>query len=188
MPTDGEYRTSVDGLWALGDVNGRGAFTHTAYQDAEIHLSNLGLGPDPHPRSAQGRTIVSSVFLDPPLGRYGMSLREARDSGRRVLEATLPMSRVSRAVLDSETDGLFRVLVDADTDELLGCTCFGVGGDEVVQVFSAVAQVGGTARQLADALPSHPTVGEFLSTLLHAVTPLQDATADCGPDGVRTGR
>ena len=128
------------------------------------------------------------MFLDPPLGRYGMSLREARESGRRVLEATLPMSRVSRAVLDSETDGLFRVLVDADTDELLGCTCFGVGGDEVVQVWSAVAQVGGTARQLADALPSHPTVGEFLSTLLHAVTPLEDATADCGPDGVRTGR
>ena len=80
-------------------------------------------------------------------------------------------------MLDSETDGLFRVLVDADTDELLGCTCFGPGGDEVVQIFSAVAQVGGTARQLADALPSHPTVGEFLTTLLHALTPLEQQTA-----------
>lgn len=159
---DSRFATSVPGVWALGDVNGHGAFTHTAYQDSQILLD-----PD---RTVDGRITAYAMFTDPPLGRVGMTLAEAKTSGRRVLKAELPMSRVSRAVLDSETIGLMRVLVDADTEEILGATCFGLGGDDLVQQLGLAMQAKIGYRTVRDALPIHPTVAEFIPTLMSSLT------------------
>jgi pyruvate/2-oxoglutarate dehydrogenase complex dihydrolipoamide dehydrogenase (E3) component len=161
---DSRYATSVPGVWALGDINGHGAFTHTAYQDSQILLD-----PD---RTVDGRITAYAMFTDPPLGRVGMSIAEARNSGRRVLKAELPMSRVSRAVLDSETTGLMRILVDADTEEILGATFFGLTGDELVQQVGLAMQAKVGYREVRDALPIHPTVAEFIPTLLSSLVEL----------------
>jgi pyruvate/2-oxoglutarate dehydrogenase complex dihydrolipoamide dehydrogenase (E3) component len=161
---DGRYQTSVKGVWALGDVNGRGAFTHTAYQDAQILL-------DPH-RSVDGRITNYAMFTDPPLGRCGMSLAEARASGRRVLKAEVPMSRVSRAILESETTGVLRLLVDADTEEFLGATILGLHADDLVQVISTAMQAGVRYPAVRDALPIHPTMAEYLPSVLNSLQPL----------------
>jgi pyruvate/2-oxoglutarate dehydrogenase complex dihydrolipoamide dehydrogenase (E3) component len=159
---DSRFATSVGGIWALGDVNGHGAFTHTAYQDSQILLD-----PD---RTVEGRITAYAMFTDPPLGRVGMTEAEARKSGRRVLKAELPMSRVSRAVLDSETTGLMRVLVDADTDEILGATFFGLNGDDLVQQLGLAMQAKIDYKTVRDALPIHPTVAEFIPTLMSSLT------------------
>lgn len=161
---DSRFATSVPGVWALGDVNGHGAFTHTAYQDSQILLD-----PD---RSLEGRITAYAMFTDPPLGRVGMTLAEARASGRRVLKAELPMSRVSRAVLDSETIGLMRVLVDADTEEILGATFFGLSGDDLAQQIGLAMQAKVGYKAVRDALPIHPTVAEFIPTLMSSLTEL----------------
>lgn len=161
---DSRFASSVSGIWALGDVNGHGAFTHTAYQDSQILL-------DPE-RSVDGRITAYAMFTDPPLGRVGITEAEARASGRRVLKAELPMSSVSRAVLDSETIGLIRVLVDADTDEILGATCFGLSGDDLVQQLGLAMQAKIDYKAVRDALPIHPTVAEFIPTLMSSLTEL----------------
>lgn len=161
---DSRFATSVSGIWALGDVNGHGAFTHTAYQDSQILL-------DPQ-RTVEGRITAYAMFTDPPLGRVGMTEAEARKSGRRVLKAELPMSRVSRAVLDSETIGLMRVLVDADTDEILGATFFGLNADDLVQQLGLAMQAKIDYKTVRDALPIHPTVAEFIPTLMSSLTEL----------------
>ncbi|SDS81704.1 mercuric reductase [Microlunatus soli] len=161
---DSRFATSVPGVWALGDINGHGAFTHTAYQDSQILL-------DPE-RTVDGRITAYAMFTDPPLGRVGMTQAEARSSGRRVLQAEVPMSSVSRAVLDSETIGLMRVLVDGDTEEVLGATFFGMHGDDLVQQLGLAMQAGVRYPQLRDALPIHPTVAEFIPTLMSSLTEL----------------
>jgi pyruvate/2-oxoglutarate dehydrogenase complex dihydrolipoamide dehydrogenase (E3) component len=162
--TDDRYATSVPGVWALGDVNGRGAFTHTSYQDGEIYLHP--------PRTVAGRVTTYAMFTDPPLGRVGMSLQEARESGRRVLKGEVPMSSVSRARLESEETGVMRVLVDADTEEILGATILGLQADDVVQVVGVALQAGVRYPTLRDALPIHPTVSEFFPTILGSLQPL----------------
>lgn len=161
---DGRYATSVPGVWALGDINGHGAFTHTAYQDSQILM-------DPQ-RSVDGRITAYAMFTDPPLGRVGLTAEEAGRTGRRVMKAEVPMTRVSRAVLDSETIGLMRVLWDADTEQVLGATMFGLSGDEIVQQIGLAMQVGIGYRQLRDALPIHPTVAEFIPSLFSAAEEL----------------
>ncbi|QDP94583.1 mercuric reductase [Microlunatus elymi] len=161
---DDRYATSVPGVWALGDINGHGAFTHTAYQDSQILLD-----PD---RSVAARITAYAMFTDPPLGRVGMTQTEARASGRRVLTSKLPMSAVSRARLDSETVGLMRVLVDADTEEILGATFFGLDGDDLVQQVGLAMQAKVGYRRVRDALPIHPTVAEFIPTLMSSLAPL----------------
>ncbi|MCW2812146.1 MAG: oxidoreductase [Friedmanniella sp.] len=161
---DDRFQTSVPGVWALGDVNGHGAFTHTAYQDSQILLAP--------PRTVAGRITAYAMFTDPPLGRAGMNLREARASGRRVLKAEVPMSRVSRAVLEGETTGVMRVLVDADTEELLGATILGIGADDIVQLISLSMQAGVRYPAVRDALPIHPTVAEFIPSILGSLQPL----------------
>ena len=158
------FETSLPGVWALGDVNGHGAFTHTAYQDSQILLSP--------PRTVSGRVTTYAMFTDPPLGRVGMGLDEARDSGRRVLKAEVPMSSVSRAQLEGETAGLMRVLVDGDTEEILGATVFGLQADDVVQIIGLAVQAGIGYPTVRDALPIHPTVAEFLPSILGSLTPL----------------
>ncbi|QGN34685.1 mercuric reductase [Microlunatus sp. Gsoil 973] len=161
---DSRFATSVPRVWALGDVNGHGAFTHTAYQDSQILLD-----PD---RSLDGRITAYAMFTDPPLGRVGMTQAEAETSGRRVLKAELPMSRVSRAVLDSETTGLMRVLVDADTEEILGATFYGLSGDDLAQQVGLAMQAKIGYKAVRDALPIHPTVAEFIPTLMSSLTEL----------------
>jgi pyruvate/2-oxoglutarate dehydrogenase complex dihydrolipoamide dehydrogenase (E3) component len=161
---DGRFQTSVKGIWALGDVNGHGAWTHTAYQDSQILL-------DP-PRSVDGRVPTYAMFTDPPLGRVGMGLREARQSGRNVLKAEVPMSSVSRAVLESETVGVLRILVDADTEEILGATILGLHADDLVQIISLAMQTGVPYPAVRDALPIHPTMAEYIPSVLRSLKPL----------------
>lgn len=162
---DGRFQTSAPGVWALGDVNGHGAFTHTSYQDAQIYLAP--------PRTVTGRITAYAMFTDPPLGRCGMTSAEARQSGRRVLKAEVAMSSVSRAVLESETTGVLRLLVDADTEEFLGATILGLHADDLVQVISLAMQAGVSYPTLRDALPIHPTMAEFLPSVLGSLQPLE---------------
>ena len=159
------FETSVPGVWALGDINGHGAFTHTAYQDGQILADES--------RTVTGRITAYAMFTDPPLGRAGMSEREARASGRRVLKAEVPMSSVSRAVLESETAGLMRILVDGDSEEVLGATILGLHADDLVQQIALAIQAGIPYPTVRDALPIHPTMAEFIPSLLGSLTPLE---------------
>src|SRR5262249_1934680 len=127
---DDQLRTNVEHIWAMGDCNGRGAFTHTSYNDYEIVAANL-LDNDP-PRVSD-RVTTYALNIDPPLGRAGMTVEEVRKSGRKALVGFRPMTKVGRAVEKGETQGLMKVVVDAETQEILGAAIFGVGGDEVVQ-------------------------------------------------------
>ena len=158
------FEASLPGVWALGDVNGHGAFTHTAYQDSQILLSP--------PRTVAGRVTTYAMFTDPPLGRVGMNNTQARDSGRNVLVAETPMANVSRAKLEGETAGVMRVLVDGDSEEILGATILGMQADDVVQIVSLAIQAGVSYPTLRDALPIHPTVAEFLPSILGSLKPL----------------
>ena len=162
--TDNRFATSVPGIWALGDVNGRGAFTHTAYTDAAIYLAP--------PRTVDDRVSTYAMFTDPPLGRVGMSSAEARASGRRVLKAEVPMAKVSRARLESDTTGVMRILVDADSEQILGATILGLQADDVVQVISFAMQAGVSYPTVRDTMPIHPTVAEFLPSILSSLQPL----------------
>ncbi len=164
--TDERYAGSVPGIWALGDVNGRGAFTHTSYQDGDIYLHP--------PRTVAGRVTTYAMFTDPPLGRVGWTSQQARESGRNVLVGEVPMASVSRARLESEETGVMRVLVDADTEEFLGATILGLQADDVVQVVGVAMQAGVRYPVVRDALPIHPTVSEFFPTILGALEPLGD--------------
>ena len=166
--TDGVFRTEVDGVWALGDINGRGAFTHTSYQDYEILADHLSGGD----RTADGRIPTYALFTDPPLGRVGMNDEEARASGRKVSKATVPMSAVTRAQLEAEIDGLVSILVDSETERFLGASVLGITGDEIVQVLSALMHANASWHVLAQMLPIHPTVAEFYPTILERLEPL----------------
>lgn len=168
VPTNGRLETNVPGIWALGDINKRGAFTHTSYHDHEIVLANLAGGS----RSADDRTLAYAMFTDPPLGRVGLSEAEARASGRPMLMATFEMKNVSRAKEESETAGLVKLLVDAGTERFVGATVLGLSGDEIIQVISNFMATGASWRVLKDALPVHPTVAEFLPTILGRLKPL----------------
>jgi pyruvate/2-oxoglutarate dehydrogenase complex dihydrolipoamide dehydrogenase (E3) component len=161
---DSRFQTSVKGVWALGDVNGHGAFTHTAYQDGQI-LQNPA-------RSLDGRITSYAMYTDPPLGRVGMTVREARESGRKVLKAEVPMSSVSRARLEGETTGMMRVLVDADTELILGATILGLHGDDLIQMLGLAMQAGVHYPAIRDMLPIHPTMAEFIPSLLGSLQPL----------------
>jgi len=161
---DNRFQTSVPGAWALGDVNGHGAFTHTAYQDGQI-LQHP-------PRTVDGRVTIYALYTDPPLGRVGMTINEARASGRNVLKAEVPMSSVSRAILEGETTGLMRILVDADTEEFLGATILGLHGDDLIQIIGTAMQGGVHYPAVRDALPIHPTMAEFIPSALWSPKPL----------------
>ena len=165
---DDELRTSADGVFALGDVNGHGAFTHTSVNDAEIVLDVMHGGP----RRLWQRNVVYALFIDPPLGRVGLSEREALHSGKRVLKATRPMRKIARAREKGETAGLVKILVDADSELFLGATVLGVGGDEVVGVFATAMNAGMTWREFRTTVLPHPTVGELMPFTLDDLEPL----------------
>lgn len=171
VPVNGTLETNVPGIWAVGDVNRRGAFTHTSYQDYEIVFANRrGVA-----RTVDGRIPTYALFTDPPVGRVGMNETAARrlmSEGRRFLTVTHEMRNVSRAKEESETVGVIKLLVDADTDRFVGATIFGIGGDEIVQTISAVMAADAPYQVLRDFLPVHPTVTEFFPTILGKLAPL----------------
>jgi len=169
VETNGRLETSVEGVWAVGDINGRGAFTHTSYQDHEIVMANY----EGNDRSADDRITTYAVFLDPPLGRVGLSEKQARESGKNVLMATWQMSGVSRAKEQGETHGLIKFLVDADTEQIIGGTVFGFQGDDIVQVISNFMATGASYTIMRDTLPVHPTITEFFPTILKSLSPLE---------------
>ena len=166
---DDELRTSADGVWALGDVNGRGAFTHTSYNDFEIVAANL---LDGGTRRVSDRITAYGLFTDPPLGRVGMSEAEVRASGRSALVATLPMTRIGRARERGETDGFIKVLVDAQTQVILGAALLGIEADEVVQLLLLAMAAGLPYTRIQQTMWIHPTVTELLPTLFDGLKPL----------------
>ena len=169
IAVDDQLRTSVPGVWAIGDCNGRGAFTHTSYNDFEIVAANLF---DDDPRSVTDRILCYGLFIDPPLGRIGMTEREARESGRRVLMGKRMMSRVGRARERSETDGFIKILVDADSEEILGAAILGIEGDEAVHTLLAAMYAKAPYTVISRAVHIHPTVAELLPTVLQDLKPL----------------
>ena len=167
ITTDEVYQTSAEGIYAVGDVNGRGAFTHTSYQDYEILADHLAGGA----RTVAGRVTTYALFTDPPLGRVGMTFDEARRSGRSISTVSFPMARVTKAVLDGETDGLVNIVTDTATGEILGAACLGLHGEEIVQSISLLMHVGAPVSTLASWLPIHPTVTEYLPTIVSGLQP-----------------
>ena len=167
ITTDDVFRSSAAGIYAVGDVNGRGAFTHTSYQDYEILSDHLADGP----RTVAGRGTTYALFTDPPLGRVGMTFDEARRSGRSISTVSFPMARVTKAVLDGETDGLVHIVTDTSTGEILGAACLGLHGEEMVQSISLLMHVGAPVSALATWLPIHPTVSEYLPTIVGGLQP-----------------
>ena len=168
---DDQLRTNVKGVWAIGDCNGRGGFTHTSYNDYEIVAANL-LHDDP--RRVTDRITAYGLYIDPPLGRVGMTEAEARASGRTVLVAKRPMSKVGRAVEKGETQGFMKAFVDADTKEILGAAVLGVGGDEAIHSILDVMYAKAPYTLIQRAVHIHPTVSELIPTMLGSLTPLPD--------------
>ena len=166
---DDELRTSVPGVWALGDVNGKGAFTHTSYNDFEIVAANL---LDGGTRRVSDRIGAYALFIDPPLGRIGITEAELRASGRAALVATLPMARVSRARERGETEGFMKVLVDAQTQRILGASLLGIEADEVVQLLLLAMAADLPYTRIRQTMGIHPTVSELLPTLFAGLQPL----------------
>ncbi|MFT7534538.1 MAG: pyruvate/2-oxoglutarate dehydrogenase complex dihydrolipoamide dehydrogenase (E3) component [Hyphomicrobiaceae bacterium] len=170
VQVDDTLRTKVEGVWALGDCNGRGAFTHTAYNDYEIAANQL---LDDARRKVSDRHLAYGLFVDPPLGRVGMNKQEARASSRNVLIGHRKMAQVGRAKERSETHGFMEVLVDADSEQILGATVHGIEGDEIVHSLLNMMYAGASYRVVAESMPIHPTVSELLPTLLQSLKPLK---------------
>ena len=161
-------RTNIPGVWAMGEVNGRGAFTHTAYNDYEIVAANLF---DDDPRRVTDRIPCYGLFIDPPLGRVGATEREARGSGRNLLIGKRLMTRVGRAREFGETRGFIKVLVDADSEEILGAAILGLSGDEVVHCIADVMYARKPYTVISRAVHIHPTVAELIPTVLQELEP-----------------
>ena len=169
IEVDDYLQTDEPGVWAIGDVNGRGAFTHTSYNDYEIVAANLF---DDDPRKVTDRILCFGLFIDPPLGRIGMTEREVRASGRRALMGKRMMTRVSRAREFGETQGFIKILVDADTEEILGATILGLNGDEAVHSLLDVMYAKKPYTVISRAVHIHPTVCELIPTVLQELSPL----------------
>jgi pyruvate/2-oxoglutarate dehydrogenase complex dihydrolipoamide dehydrogenase (E3) component len=170
IKVDDRLRTNVTGVWALGDVNGRGAFTHTSWNDYEIVAANL---LDADPRSVNDRIPAYALFVDPALGRVGLTEREVLAAGRPALVGKIPMTRVARARERSETLGFMKILVDAKTREILGAALLGLNGDEVVHLIIDVMYAKAPYTVISRAMHIHPTVAELIPTLLQGLKPLQ---------------
>jgi pyruvate/2-oxoglutarate dehydrogenase complex dihydrolipoamide dehydrogenase (E3) component len=169
IQVDDKLQTNVPGIWALGDCNGKGAFTHTSYNDFEIVAANL---LDKDQRRVSDRILAYNLYTDPPLGRAGMTETEVRKSGRRALIATMPMENVSRAYEKGETQGFMKILADRDSKEILGASILGVGGDEVIHVLLDLMYAKAPYTVLQRAMHIHPTVSELLPTMMGALMPL----------------
>ncbi len=166
---DDQLKTSVEHIWAMGDCNGKGAFTHTSYNDFEIVAANL---LDDDPRRVSDRIATYALYIDPPLGRAGMTVDQARSSGRKALVGKRPMTRVGRAVEKGETQGFMKVVVDADTQEILGAAILGVGGDEAIHCILDVMSAKAPYTTLSRTMHIHPTVSELIPTMLQELSPV----------------
>jgi pyruvate/2-oxoglutarate dehydrogenase complex dihydrolipoamide dehydrogenase (E3) component len=168
---DDQCRTNVEGIWAMGDCNGKGAFTHTAYNDYEIVAANL-LGNEA--RRISDRITAYALFIDPPLARVGLTEQEALRNGHKVLVGTRPMSRVGRAIERGETQGFMKVVVDGDSGKLLGAAILGINGDEAIHSLLDVMYAKAPYTTVTHAVHIHPTIAELLPTTL------QDLKASAG--------
>jgi len=169
IKVDDSLATNVPGIWALGDCNGRGAFTHTAYNDFEIVAANLLDGEN---RKVSARIPAYALYTDPPLGRAGLTDAQARASGRPLLTSTRPMTRVSRAVEKGEAQGFMKVVADAETRKILGAAILGTGGDEAIHGIIDIMAADVSLDVLRWAVPIHPTVSELIPTLLGDLKPV----------------
>ena len=170
IAVDDGLQTNVPGIWAIGDVNGRGAFTHTAYNDYEILAANMF---DNDPRKVSDRITTYGLFIDPPLGRVGMTEAQVRESGRKALVGKMMMARVGRARERSETQGFMKILIDAETDRILGGTILGIGGDEAIHALIDIMYADAPYTVIQRAVPIHPTVSELIPTMLGDLKPLE---------------
>jgi len=169
ITVDDQLRTNVPGIWALGDCNGRGGFTHTSYNDFEIVAANL---LDNDPRRLSDRILTYALYIDPPLGRAGMTETEVRKSGKPALIGKMLMTRVGRAVEKGETQGFMKVLVDAESKHILGASILGVGGDEVIHCILDIMYAKQAYTVIQRAVHIHPTVAELVPTMLGDLKPL----------------
>ncbi len=172
IQVDDFCRTGADGVFAVGDVNGRGAFTHTSVNDAEIVLDHLFGGP----RRLSSRIPIYALFCDPPLGRVGMTEKEALASGRAVLKATRPMNLINRAKEMSETHGFAKLLVDGETDLILGASILGPGGDEIINMFAAIMHSGIPCKHYRQVVLVHPTVSELMPWILDRIAEVRQTS------------
>jgi len=169
IQVDDQLRTNVPGIWALGDCNGKGAFTHTSYNDFEIVAANL---LDNDPRRLSDRILTYALYVDPPLGRAGQTEAEVRKSGRKALIGKRPMTKVSRAVEKGETQGFMKILIDAEMHHILGAAILGTGGDEVIHSILDVMYAKAPYTVIQRAVHIHPTVSELIPTMLGELKPL----------------
>ncbi|TCP92852.1 pyruvate/2-oxoglutarate dehydrogenase complex dihydrolipoamide dehydrogenase (E3) component [Sphingomonas sp. PP-CE-1A-559] len=169
VTVDDMLQTNVPGVWALGDCNGRGAFTHTAYNDFEIVAANL---LDHDDRTLSERLVGYALYTDPPLGRVGMTQAQAEKTGRSILVSKRPMTRVGRAVEKGETKGFMKIVADADTQRILGAAILGTGGDEAIHGILDMMNADQPVAALRWAVPIHPTVSELIPTLLLGLEPV----------------
>jgi pyruvate/2-oxoglutarate dehydrogenase complex dihydrolipoamide dehydrogenase (E3) component len=169
IAVDDQLRTTVHGIWGLGDCNGRGAFTHTSYNDYEIVAANL---LDHDPRKVSDRITAYNLYIDPPLGRCGMTKAAVRSARKRAMVGRRPMTRVARAIEKGETEGFMEVLVDAETKQFLGAAILGVGGDEVIHTVLDLMYAKAAYTVMQRAVHIHPTVSELLPTILGELKPL----------------
>jgi pyruvate/2-oxoglutarate dehydrogenase complex dihydrolipoamide dehydrogenase (E3) component len=167
---DDELRTNVPGIWAVGECNGKGAFTHTAYNDGEIVAANL---LDKDRRRVSDRITTYALFVDPPLGRAGKTEAEVRATGRPALVGRRPMTKVARAVEKGETQGFMKVIVDAESSEILGAAILGTGGDEAIHAILDVMYARAPYTTISRAMHVHPTVSELVPTMLGELEPLR---------------
>ncbi len=169
ITVDDQLRTNIPGIWALGDCNGKGGFTHTSYNDYEIVAANL---LDNDPRRVSDRILAYALFIDPPLGRVGMTEAEVMKSGRNAQIGKRPMTKVRRAVEKGETQGFMKILVDADTQEILGAAILGTGGDEAIHSILDIMYAKKPYTVIQRAMHIHPTVSELIPTMLGELKPL----------------
>jgi pyruvate/2-oxoglutarate dehydrogenase complex dihydrolipoamide dehydrogenase (E3) component len=177
IAVDDQLRTNVPGIWALGDCNGRGGFTHTSYNDFEIVAANL---LDNGSRRVSDRIPAYALYIDPPLGRAGMTEAEARNTGRPVLRGYRPMTQIKRAVIKGETQGFMKVLIGADSGEILGAAILGTGGDEIIHSLLDVMYAKAPYTVIERAVHIHPTVSELIPTMLENLEPLPALAGSAG--------
>lgn len=170
IKVDDQLRTNVEGIWAMGDCNGRGAFTHTSYNDFEIVAANL---LDNDPRRVSDRIPAYNIYTDPPLGRVGLTEKQVRESGKRALIGTRPMTKVGRAVEKGETAGFMKILVNAETKQILGASILGTSGDEAIHCILDIMYARAPYTTLQRAVHIHPTVSELIPTVLGDLKPLE---------------
>ncbi len=170
IQVDDQLETNVPGVWAIGDCNGKGAFTHTSYNDYEIVAANL---LDNDPRRVSDRILCYGLFIDPPLGRAGMTEEQVRKSGRKALVGKRMMTRVARAVEKGETGGFMKIIVDAESEEILGAAILGVEGDEAIHSILDIMYAKAPYTVIKRAMHIHPTVSELIPTVLGELKPLE---------------